>query len=413
MKLPYFLAKRFSFSHQGGQNKMRLGVRIATFGVAVGLAVMIVAISVVIGFKKEVSSQVIGFGSHIQIYAYGNTYSFEKSPIEISDEILGKLKNIEGVQRVERIVAKPGVAKTQDDFKGVVFKGVERDYDWSFFEKNLVEGSLPNFSENENQVLLSKSIAKSLNLSVGDNLFAYFFQDEKIRSRKFEICGIYSSSFSDFDKMFVFCSADRLRQLTALTPASVSALEVSVSDFSNVGLVSLEIHSLLGNRFDQNRLAYEIRTINEIYPEIFSWLDMLNINAYIIIILMMIVAGFNMIAGLLILILEKTQTIGLLKAIGMQNSEIRKLFVINALFFVLKGVFWGNLVGLGLIALQYFFHIIPLNPDFYYTPYVPIGFNLWLILALNIGVLAISILIMLLPSHIITKVSPAKSIRFE
>ena len=411
MNFPYFLAKRFSFQNTSGR-RMRLGVKIASFGVAVGLAVMIISVSVVVGFKQEVSRQVIGFGSHIQVFSYGDTYTFDKSPIEMDSSTYASLQSIRGVERVEQIVSKPGVIKTASDFKGVVFKGVEDSYDFTFFQNNLSEGSLPDFAEKPNSVIISKGVARRLGLKVGDDIAAYFFQ-QKIRSRKFFVSGIYATSFSQFDDMFVVCNGETLRQLSQWEEGMVSSLEISVSDFRKVDEVRQEIHSNIGNRFDLQNLIYQIQTIKEIYPDIFGWLDMLNTNAYIIIILMMIVAGFNMIAGLLILILEKTQTIGLLKALGMSDSQIRKVFVINALFFVLKGMLWGNIVGLGLVLVEYFFHIIPMNPDFYYTDYAPVSLNLWLVAALNLGVLAVSILIMIVPSHIITKISPAKSIKFE
>lgn len=411
MNFSYFLAKRFSFNYTE-KRKMRMGVKIASFGVAIGLAIMIIAISVVVGFKQEVSNQVIGFGSHIQVFSYGDSYTADKQPIKVTHKMVEDISSIDGVSNVERVVIKPCVAKTQSNFKGVVFKGVDESYDLSFFYRNLQQGRLPEFETKQNEILISNNIAKTLEINVGDELPAYFFQ-QKIRSRKFVVSGIYETSFSQFDDIFIICQSDILRRLNSWDSTMVSALEINVKDFSMVEEVNLKIHSKIGNRFDQHQLLYRISTIKEIYPDIFGWLDMLDTNAYIIIILMMSVAIFNIISGLLILILEKTQTIGILKALGMKSRQIREVFLINTLFFVLKGMAWGNLIGIGVVLVEYFFKIIPLNPDFYYTSYVPVVIHWGLIIALNIATIAISLVIMILPSHIITKISPAKSIRFE
>ena len=415
MKFLYFIAKRFSYSAMGRRKRSLLsGLKIATFGIAVGLAVMIIAVSVVVGFKKEVRGQIIGFGGHIQIISFNSSASFEKPPIIITDSTLRDISQIKFLQRIDRIVTKSGILKTDGDFKGVVFKGVDNSYDWSFFKKNLISGSIIDFSnsENKNKVLISRSLANNLKLKVGDDLPAYFFQTQ-VRARKFKISGIYSTTFSEFDNLFVICNLDPIRQLNGWDTTQISSLEIILSDFDKLDYTANEVRSLVGNRFDTNGLIYNTLTIKELYPDIFNWLDMLDINAWIIIVLMMIVAGFNMISGLLILILQRTQTIGIFKALGMKNSQIRIIFLLNAMFFVLKGMFWGNIIGLGLALTQYFTHIIPLNPDFYYTSYVPVTVNWLFITLLNIGVFVFSILMLILPSHIITKILPAKSIKFE
>ena len=415
MKFSYFVAKRFSgYLSEKGQKKPQ-GVKIAIFGIAIGMAVMLLAFAVVVGFKKEVSNQIIGFGSHIQIMAYDGGMSFDKPPVLLSDSTLREISNVKEVKKIEKIVTKPGIIKTDSLFQGVVFKGVDDKYSWDFLQKNLIDGKIIDYSnpQNSNKVLISKYLSSLLNLKTGDNVNAYFFQN-KIRSRKFEIAGIYSTSFSEFDKTFVVCNLEPLRVLNNWDSAQISTLEIMLNDFGKLDEAQQNINSIVGNRFSADGFLYNTLTIKQLYPQIFNWLDMLDLNAWIILILMTIVAGFNMISGLLILILERTQTIGILKALGAKNSEIRKIFIIYALSFVLKGMFWGNVFGIGIAAIQYYTHFINfLNPEYYYVTFVPVSLTVWTILMVNSCVFFSSILMLLLPSHIITKISPAKSIRFE
>jgi lipoprotein-releasing system permease protein len=318
------------------------------------------------------------------------------------------------VKKCEKVITKPSIIKTGSEFQGVVFKGVDKNFDWSFFEKNLVEGKIIDYknSENKNKVLISKNLARALNLAVGGNFNSYFFQ-EQVSIRKFEIEGIYSTTYSEFDKMFVICSIEPLQRLNQWDSGQFSTLEIMLSDFSKLEKAQKETAAIAGNRFDENGLIYSTMSITQLYPQIFTWLNMLDINAVIILALMLIVAGFNMISGLLILILERTQTIGIFKALGMKNKSIREIFLIHALFFVAKGMFWGNIFGAGIIILQHFTHIIRLNAEFYYVNFVPVSLNVFIWLLLNIGVFLSSILFLLFPSHIITKISPAKAIKFE
>ncbi len=414
MSFSYFLAKRFGANRSKNKTRKRSSINIATFGITVGLTVMIVAISVVIGFKREVRAQIVGFGSHVQISSYSGSSSFDRQPITIDSLTNSSIKGIPAVSKIEPIVTKPGIIKTDNNFKGVVFKGVNENYDWSFYKKNLVEGSVLDFTraENRNNILISDKLAKQLNIRLGDDIFAYFFQ-QQVRARKFRIVGVYATTFSEFDNLFVICNLSVIQSLNQWDSTRISSVEIMLSDFDLLEQTTGEIESIVGNKFDDNRLIYNTQSIKELYPQIFNWLEMLNINAYIILILMMAVAGFNMISGLLIIILEKTQTIGILKALGMKNRDIRKVFVLNALFFVVRGMFWGNLIGLLVVLLQKYFRIIPLNPEYYYTDFVPVAINLWWIALLNVAVFVLSIAIMVLPSQIITQISPAKSIKFE
>jgi lipoprotein-releasing system permease protein len=410
----YFIAKRFSYSNEGKRSAMRPGIKIATFGIAVGLAVMIAAFSVVAGFKNEVSNQIVGFGAHIQISSFDVGTSFEKQPITFSESTLQQISAIKNVKKTEKVITKPSIIKTENEFQGVVFKGIDGNFNWSFFKKNLVEGEIIDYknSDNKNKVLISKSLADALNLQVGDKFNSYFFQ-QQVRVRRFEIAGIYSTTYSEFDKIFVICNIEPLQILNEWDSTQFSTLEIMLTDFSRLDKAHKDINALVGNRFSDDGLLYNTLTIKQLYPQIFTWLDMLDMNAIIILVLMLIVAGFNMISGLLILILERTQTIGIFKALGMKNSGISKIFLIHALFFVAKGMFWGNIFGVGIILVQHFTHIIRLNAEFYYVNFVPVSLNISVWLLLNIGVFLSSILILILPSHIITKISPAKAIKFE
>jgi lipoprotein-releasing system permease protein len=393
---------------------MRPGIKIATFGIAAGLAVMLVAFSVVVGFKNEVSSQITGFGAHIQISSYDTGNSFEKHPIELSDNTLRKISSLKYVKKYEKTVTKPSIIKTADSFQGVVFKGVDSTFCWDFFQKNLDCGEIIDYkkAENNNKVLVSKYLANALELKVGDSFNSYFFQNQA-RVRKFEIAGIYSTTYSDFDKIFVISNLQPVQILNQWDSAQFSTLEIMLTDFSKLETVRNEILDIVGNRFSDDGMLYNTLTIKQLFPQIFNWLDMLDMNAWVILGLMLIVAGFNMISGLLILILERTQTIGVLKALGMRNFGIRKIFLFHALFFVVRGMFWGNIFGTGIVVLQYFTHIIHLNPEFYYVSFVPVSLNIPIWLIINICVFFTSILFLVLPSYIITKISPAKAIKFE
>jgi lipoprotein-releasing system permease protein len=382
------------------------------FGIAVGLAVMIIAFAVVIGFKQEVINQVIGFGSHIQISEFNSVNSYQKQPISMNDSLLGQIYNIPQVYRIEQVVTKPAIIKTDNDFKAVIFRGVDSTYNFNFLKKNLKDGSLPDFTENNNSVLISKNLSDKLNLKVGDNFLAYFFQ-QNVRVQKFTISGIYATTFSEFDNVFVIGCLSVARTLNRWDNTQCSTLEITILDFEDMDTIVAKIRRIVGNRFDKDELLYNTQSIKQLNPQIFIWLDRLDVNAWVILALMVAVAGFNMIAGLLILILERTQTIGILKALGMKNTQIRKIFIYHAMFFVVRGMLLGNIIGIGIIVIQYFTHIIPLNPQYYYVNYAPVAINPLIIILLNVIVFISSILMLLIPSHTITKILPANAIRFE
>ncbi len=414
MNLEYFIAKKIHFDKTTGKDVSRPAVFIAMLGIAIGLAVMIVAIAVVVGFKKEIREKVIGFGSHIQISNYDSNISYETQPIEFPNDLVAEIQSLTHVQNVSHFATKPGIIKTDDEFQGIVIKGVGEDFDWNFFSKNLIDGSVPIMRKDStvNDVLISKLLADKLQLKTGDDFLTYFIQD-KVRVRKFTVSGIYSTNFSDFDKMFVMADIHHVQKLNSWTDVQCTGLEINIDDYSCLEQTADDVYFLCGNRFDNNGAAYYVQTIREISPDIFNWLDLLDMNVWVILILMIAVAGFNMLSGLLILILEKANMIGILKSIGAQNYSIRKIFLYQSMFLVGKGMIWGNIVGLLFCFVQKYFGLVTLDAEVYYLAVVPIHFNVWYWLLLNISVFVISVLMMIAPSYLVAKINPAQSIRFE
>jgi len=413
VSLEYFIAKRIHFQ-QGKKNVARPAVRIATIGIALGLAVMLISVAVVIGFKTEIRNKTIGFGGHIQISNFDNNNTFETNPIKVDKALMNKITAIDGVKHVQRFATKPGIIKTDTEFQGVVIKGIYKGFNWDFFKSNLVEGNVLDVSGATpgNQVVLSKYLANLLGLKLGDSFYTYFIQ-EKVRARKFKIVGIYSTNFIEYDKLFILADMRQVQVLNDWSPDSFSGLEILVNDFNRIDELGDKVYDVTANKFNKEGNAYTTQTIKQLNPQIFSWLSLLDMNVWVILILMLAVAGFNMISGLLILILERTNMIGILKSMGATNWSVRKIFLYHSAFLIGKGLLWGNVIGLSLCAIQYFTGIIPLDPQSYYVATVPVSFNWLYILLLNIGTLAASLLMMIGPSYLITKINPAKIIRYE
>lgn len=413
MNLEYFIAKRIHFQ-QGKKNVSRPAVRIATIGIALGLAVMIISVAVVIGFKNEIRNKTIGFGGHIQITNFDNNNTYAMNPIKVDNALIKKIASLDGVRHVEKFATKPGIIKTDTEFQGIVIKGIDKDFDWNFFKSNLVEGSILNISTEspENDVIISKYLANLLGLKLGDSFYTYFIQ-EQVRARKFNISGIYSTNFIDYDKLFVLSDMRHVQKLNGWDSDSYSGLEILVNDFDAIDLIGDKVYDVTANKFNKEGESYYTQTIKQLNPQIFSWLDLLDMNVWVILFLMLAVAGFNMISGLLILILERTNMIGILKSIGATDWSIRKIFLYHSGFLIGKGMLWGNLIGLTLCAIQYFTQVIPLDAESYYTATVPISFNWLYIILLNVGTLLASLLMMIGPSYLITKINPAKIIRYE
>jgi lipoprotein-releasing system permease protein len=413
LNLEYYIAKRIHFQ-QGKKNVSRPAVRIATIGIALGLAVMLITVAVVIGFKQEIRNKTIGFGGHIQISNFDNNNTYEMNPIKASKALIQKVSSVDGVKHVQRFATKPGIIKTDNEFQGIVLKGIDAGFDWNFFKSNLVEGNLIDVSGStpSTGVIISKYLANLLSLKLGDSFFTYFIQDQ-VRARKFKIVGIYSTNFVEYDRLFILADMRQVQALNNWSPDQFSGLEFLINDFNIIDELGDEVYSATANKFTKDGKAYSTQTIKQLNPQIFSWLELLDMNVWVILILMLSVAGFNMISGLLILILERTNMIGILKSLGSTNWSIRKIFLYHSFFLIGKGMLWGNLIGLSLCAVQYFTGIIPLDPTSYYVATVPISFNWLYIILLNVGTLVASLLMMIGPSYLITKITPAKIIRYE
>jgi lipoprotein-releasing system permease protein len=400
------IARRLYFSDEGKMRTSRPAVRVALGGIVLGVMVMIVSICVVVGFKDEVKLRVAGFGSHIQVVNFDNNASYELQPIDVSDSLLLKLSDISHVKNVSRFASKPGIIKADIDFQGIIFKGTEY---WEYFSKNLVAGSLPVSSK---EVLISTILANQLHLSVGDELLCYFIQDN-LRVRKLYISGLYDTSMSEMDRLFVLGEIDVLRQLNRWKETQASGVEIVVDDLAYLQETADRVYFATANRLDEAGNALYTQTIEQLNPQIFAWLDLLDMNVIIILLLMVCVSGFSIITGLIILILESVNLVGILKALGANNKFLQRIFMYEAILLVSKGVLLGNLLGLGLVAIQYFTHAIPLEAATYYVSYVPIAFPWMWLMALNVGVLFVSWVIMLAPSTIVSKISPAKVMHFE
>jgi len=379
-----------------------------------GLAVMLISVAVVIGFKNEIRNKTIGFGGHIQITNFDNNNTYEMNPIKADKALMTKISSIDGVKHVQRFATKPGIIKTDNEFQGIVVKGIDKDFDWKFFKSNLVEGQILDVSGDtpSNKVVLSKYLANLLGLKLGDSFFTYFIQDQ-VRARKFKIVGIYSTNFIEYDKLFILADMRQVQALNNWSADSFSGVEVLINDFDKLDQVGDAVYDATANKFSKQGNAYTAQTIKQINPQIFSWLQLLDTNVWVILILMLAVAGFNMISGLLILILERTNMIGILKSLGATDWSVRKIFLYHSFFLIAKGMLWGNVIGLSLCAIQYFTGIVPLDPQAYYVATVPVSFNWLYIVLLNVGTLLASLLMMIGPSYLITKITPAKIIRYE
>ncbi|MGN0187219.1 MAG: ABC transporter permease [Paludibacteraceae bacterium] len=410
----FFIARKLHFDESDGRRMSRPAVRIATAGIAVGLAVMLIAVAVVVGFKQEVGRQVIGFGSHIQITNYGNGNNYETLPLVPSAALDSALRHTPHITHVQHIATKPGIVKTRSDFDGIILKGIDSHFDWTFFREHLVAGDTITLSDSiiTNDVLISQTQARLLHLSVGDKFTTYFMTDP-IRARRFTVCGIYATTFTEFDKLFILTDIRHIQRLNNWHNGEISQIELMVDDFAHIDAIERDVFLTTATCYDNDGTLLQTRNIKKIVPRVFEWLDMIDMNAWVILALMLAVAGFNMISGLLIIILERTNTIGILKAMGARNSNIRHIFLYQAVFLIGKGMLWGNLIGVALIAIQYYTHLIPLDAAAYYVDFVPVELHVWQWFVINIATLCITTLMLIVPSYIITKIQPAKSIKFE
>ena len=415
MSFPLFLARKIYASDADKNMVSRPAVRIATMGVAVGLAVMIISVCVVLGFKHTIRDKVIGFGSHITVADYMTMQTAEQYPIQMGDSMMRVLRGIEGVKHVQRYALKQGILKTDDDFLGVMLKGVGPDYDSTFIHKNLIAGRIPLFSEKKSQqkLVISKTMADKLKLKCGDRVFAYFINNEGVRTRRFTIEGIYQTNLQQYDESVCLTDIYTVNKLNGWEPDQYSGAELTVNNFNNLDETAQHIINKVNRTKDLYGGTYSAQTVTEMNPQIFSWLDLMDLNVWMILALMVAVAGVTMISGLLIIILERTQMIGILKALGSRNRQIRHTFLWLAVFIISKGLFIGNILGLGLIILQHYTGLVKLEPSKYYVATVPVELNIPFIIALNVATLVICILVLIAPSYLISHIHPAKSISYE
>jgi lipoprotein-releasing system permease protein len=376
---------------------------------------MIVAVSVVVGFKHEVRDKVVGIGSDIVVTNFDAQKSFETIPIAAGDSLMDALRSIQDVKHVQRYSTKPGMIMTDDSFLGMVLKGVAQEYDWTFLKKHLQEGEIPVFSDtaSTNRTLISRTIANKLHLKVGDKLHTYFVSGDNVRARRLEVAGIYQTNFSIYDDLFLLTDLYMVNRLNSWQKDQVSGVELEITDYARLGAIKDVICEQVDMKKDRYGGTYYTQTVEEQNPQIFAWLDLLDMNVWVILILMTGVAGFTMISGLLIIILERTNMIGVLKALGADNLAIRKVFLSFSVFLIGRGMLWGNIIGLAFVGVQSFFRPFKLDPATYYVDSVPVEFNLWWWVLLNVCTLLVSVLMLVGPSYLIAHIHPAKSIRFE
>jgi len=414
MNLPYFIAHRLIKGRAEGSSFSRPINVIAVIGIAMGLAVMILAVAILTGFKQHIREKVVGFGANIQIVNFDSNLSFETAPINEVQDFIPKIKQIPGIRHVQVFATKAGIIKTNDEIQGVVLKGVGSDFDWSYFRSNMVDGKVftVNDSSRTDNVIISKKIAGMLKLRKGDSFIMHFVQDPP-RMRKFTICGIYETSLEEFDKMYVYCDIGHIKRLNGWKEDQVSGFEIFIKDFDKLDDMTTAVRDAIGYKITEDEEKLKVTNIRIKYPQIFDWLNFQDINVMIIIFLMLVVAGFNMISGLLILILEKTNMIGVLKALGSNDITIRRIFLYQAAWLIGKGLFWGNLIGIGLAFLQLKTGLVTLDPTSYYIKTVPVNLQLTHILLLNAGTMAAILIMLLVPSKLISRITPVKAIKYD
>lgn len=417
MNTELFIAKRL-FSDKENQNQLsRKIIKIALAGIALGLTVMLIAVSIVTGFKKEIRDKVVGFGSHIQIINYDSNFSYETAPITSKQSFLPNILEVDNVKSVNTFATKPGIIKTDEYIQGIVLKGVDSDFDWSFFRNHLTKGLIPNFdSDNRStEVLISANLCQMLRLDVGDPIYMYFInQNEQIpRIRQFKISGIYNTHLQEFDDLFVICDIRQIRHINDWQPEQVSGFEINIIDFDKIDQTEQMIREHIVQYGVEKGTTLRSISITRKYPQIFDWLSILDMNVWVILILMLLVAGFNMISALLVLILERSSMIGILKSLGSRNKSLRSIFLYLSAFLVSRGMLWGNILGLLLLLVQKQFNLITLDPSSYYMEVVPVNFSLVNILLLNVGTLLITLAMLIFPAMFISRIAPDKSMRFD
>jgi lipoprotein-releasing system permease protein len=411
LNLEHFIAKRLITSKEYKSSISAPIIKIAISAVAIGIIMMIISIATGIGLQQKIRQKIASFNGHIIISNYtGNQSDVSTSPISINQKFYPKFKTISGINHIQAVASKAGMIRTETTFEGILFKGVGKEYDWKNTNEYLIQGRIPNLNDSlSNEVLLSQFLTDRLNLKLGDSFNTFFMREDGNRmpkSRRFKIVGIFNSGFQEFDASYILGDIRHIQMINKWQPNQIGSFEVFVDDFSAITSKTEEVYKEIPSTLN-------VQPITEKYYYIFEWLHLFDFNIIVILIIMTIVATINMMVALLVLILERTQMIGILKSMGTNNWSIRKIFLYNAFYLIIRGLFWGNLIGIGLLVLQKQFSIIKLNPESYYVNVAPVDINIGYILLLNVGTVVICLLVLLIPSYIITKISPAKTIRFE
>ena len=410
MNLELFIARRIYGTRKGARRVSRPAVAIAQWGVSVGAIIMIASICIIVGFKQQIREKVFGFGGHIQLISYSNESG--ETPITADEELLRELRGIEGITAVQQQVQKTGIIVGEKEYEGVAIKGIGSDYDRSFIASHIIEGVLPEFSDTASgEIVISKLLSDRIGAKLGDRINIYFL-DKGIKARKLTIAGIYSTHLSEFDTAMAFTDIYTTRSINDWESDKASAIEISIADYSLLEQIRDDICDVALSATQRNTEMMMVPTIEELNPSIFAWLNVLDQTVWMILILVIAIAAFTMVSGLLIIILEKSNLIGVLKAIGAKNVSIRRVFIYYASFIIGKGLIIGNIIGIALCVVQQQFKIVSINPEMYYMDRVPIEFT-WLIVPMNIIMFAVSVAALVLPSMIISKIEPTKAIKFE
>ncbi|MCI2227817.1 ABC transporter permease [Polaribacter sp. MSW13] len=410
MNYELFIAKRIIAGKKYKNSISSPIIKIAITAIALGIIIMLIAVATGAGLQYKIRDKMAGFQGHVQITNYENNNSnISITAINKNQDFYPEFSSVSGIKNVQIFANKAGLLRTETDFEGIIFKGVSTDYDWTFFKEYLVAGKIPNFNQlRTKEVLLSQTIVNRLQLKLNDTILATFIKNKNSKwpsNRKYTIVGIYNSGFAEFDKNMMIGDLREVQKLNKWTENEVGGFEVLLDNFDNIEEKGAEIYSNIGATLNS-------KTIVDRYPTVFEWINLFDNNVWFIIAIMILIAGINMITALLVLILERVQMIGILKALGSQNSSIRKVFLYNAAYLILKGLLWGNIIGLSIIGIQHFFKVITLDPETYYVSTMPVYISIGTILALNVGTLILCFLMLIIPSYIITKINPSKSIKF-
>jgi lipoprotein-releasing system permease protein len=411
LNLEYFIAKRLITAKDFKSSISAPIIKIAISAIAIGMIMMIVSVATGIGLQEKIREKVSAFNGHIIISNYDNNQSeVTFVPISKKQDFYPKFHSVPEVTHIQAIASKAGIIRTETAFEGIILKGVGADYQWTNIKEYLISGNLPSFSNKLNQeVLISQILANRLNLKVGDNFNTFFIkenQNQLPNLRRFKITGIFNSGFQEFDATYMISDIRHIQRMNKWSPDQVGAFEVFVNDFDKIQTIGEKV-------YEQTSSTLDTKTITEKYSYIFEWLKLFDFNIIIILAIMILVATINMVVALLVLILERVQMIGILKALGSNNWSVRKIFLYNAFYLIIRGLFWGNLIGISLLVIQQYFGIIKLNPENYYVNQAPVYINLGYILLLNLLTVTVCFLVLLIPSYIITKISPVKAIRFD